>query len=79
MVTCDLVACDRADLAAQINGLRHRTAVLGAVVGLLIAMLRVSKVQLNYERLPEGNAKRILLRLPDHYSALDRGSSRPVP
>ncbi len=62
VVTCDLVACDRADLAAQINGLRHRTALLGAVVGLLIAMLRVSKVRLNYERLPEGDAKRILLR-----------------
>ena len=62
VVTCDPVACDRADLAAQINGLRHRTALLAAVVGLLIAMLRVSKVRLNYERLPEGDAKRILLR-----------------
>ncbi len=62
VVTCDLVALDRADLIAEIRQLHHRTALLGAVVGLLIAMLRVSKVQLDYVRLPEGDAKRILLR-----------------
>ncbi len=39
VVTCDLAACDRADLVAEMNELRHRTALLGAVVGLLIAML----------------------------------------
>jgi transposase InsO family protein len=37
-------------------------ALLGAVVGLLIAMLRVSKVRFDYERLPEGDAKRTFLR-----------------
>ncbi|MCP4862331.1 MAG: hypothetical protein GY902_13920, partial [Planctomycetes bacterium] len=62
MVTSDLVTCDRADLLAEIHQLHHRTALLGAVVGLLIAMLRISKVQLHYERLPDGDAKRILLR-----------------
>jgi hypothetical protein len=62
VVTSDLVACDRADLIAEIRQYRHRTALLGAVVGLLIAMLRVSKVQLNYGRLPDGDTKRILLR-----------------
>jgi hypothetical protein len=62
VVTSDLVACDRADLIAEIRQYRHRTALLGAVVGLLIAMLRVSKVQLNYGRLPEGDTKRVLLR-----------------
>ena len=62
VVTSDLVARDRADLIAEIRQYRHRTALLGAVVGLLIAMLRVSKVQLDYERLPDGDAKRILLR-----------------
>ncbi len=62
MVTSDLVAHDRADLLAEIQQLHHRTALLGAVVGLLIAMLRISKVQLDYERLPDGDAKRILLR-----------------
>ena len=41
---------------------RGRTVLLGAVVGLLIALLRVSKVQLDFERLPEGDAKRMLLR-----------------
>jgi len=62
VVTSDLVARDRADLLAEIQQLHHRTALLGAVVGLLIAMLRISKVQLDYERLPDGDAKRILLR-----------------
>ena len=50
VVTSDLVTCDRADLLAEIHQLHHRTALLGAVVGLLIAMLRISKVQLHYER-----------------------------
>ena len=62
VVTCDPTARDRADLVAEIHQLHHRTALLGAVVGLLIAMLRVSKVRLDYERLPEAGAKRILLR-----------------
>ncbi len=62
VVTDDLAARDRADLLAEIHRYHQRTALLGAVVGLLIAMLRVSKVQLDYERLPEGDAKRILLR-----------------
>ncbi len=55
VVTSDLVARDRADLLAEIHQLHHRTALLGAVVGLLIAMLRVSKVQLDYERIPDGD------------------------
>ena len=51
-----------AEMAAEIERLRRRTALLGAVVGLLIAMLRVSKVQLDYGRLPDGETKRALLR-----------------
>jgi transposase InsO family protein len=62
VISCDLPAYDLAELAAEIERLLRRTALLGAVVGLLIAMLRVSKVQLDYERLPEGDAKKILLR-----------------
>jgi putative transposase len=62
VVTCDLAGFDHTELVAEIARLRHRTALLGAVVGLLIAMLRASKVHLNYERLPDGEAKRILLR-----------------
>ena len=62
VVTSDLVARDRPDLIAEIRQYRHRTALLGAVVGLLIAILRVSQVRLNYERIPGGDGKRILLR-----------------
>jgi len=62
VVTGDLVAHDYAELAAEIERLRRRTTLLGAIVGLLVAMLRVSKVQFDYERFPEGDAKRILLR-----------------
>ena len=62
VVFCDLAEDGRGELAAEIEMLRRRTALLGAVVGLLISMLRVSKIQLDYERLPESDAKRILLR-----------------
>ena len=47
-------------------------AVLGAIVGLLAVMLRVSERQRDHERLPEGNGKRALLR------AIDR-ASKAVP
>ncbi len=62
VVTADLTADCYTEMATEIERLRRRTALLGAVVGLLIAMLRVSKVQLDYERLPEGETKRTLLR-----------------
>jgi transposase InsO family protein len=62
VVTGDLSAGDRADLVAEIHQLHHRTALLGAVVGLLLAMLRASRVRLDYDRLPEGDAKKVLLR-----------------
>jgi putative transposase len=62
VVTCDLLVRDRADLLAEIRQYQQRTALLGAIVGLLIAMLRVSKVRLDYERLPEGESKKVLLR-----------------
>jgi len=62
VISCDLATHDRAELTAEIERLRCRTSLLGAVVGLLIAVLRASKVQLDYERLPDGDAKKILLR-----------------
>ena len=62
VISCDLATHDRAELTAEIERLRCRTILLGAVVGLLIATLRASKVQLDYERLPDGDAKKILLR-----------------
>ncbi|MBW2362441.1 MAG: transposase [Deltaproteobacteria bacterium] len=62
VISCDLAAYDRTELPAELERLRRRTALLGAVVGLMVAMLRVSKVRLDYERLPGGDAKKILLR-----------------
>jgi transposase InsO family protein len=62
VIAGDLAAHDCAELAAEIERLRRRTTLLGAVIGLLIAILRVSKIRINYERLPDGDAKRILLR-----------------
>jgi len=62
VISCDLSAHDYAELTAEIERFLCRTALLGAVVGLLIALLRASKVQLDYERVPEGDAKRIFLR-----------------
>ena len=42
VVTGDLAVHDYVELAAEIERLRRRTTLLGAVIGLLIAMLRVS-------------------------------------
>jgi transposase InsO family protein len=66
----DVVATNRnsdcdAEMTAEIERLRRRTAVLGATIGLLLAMLRVSKIQLDNERLPEAEAKKTLLRAID--------------
>jgi putative transposase len=62
VVISDLATRDHSDLLVEIQELQRRMALLGAVVGLLTAMLRVSKVQFDFERLPDGNDKRILLR-----------------
>jgi len=62
VVTCDLLSAEKTELLAEMQELRHRAAVLGAIVGLLVAMLRVSERRLDHERLPEGSGKRALLR-----------------
>ena len=62
VVSCDFAGGERAELIVEIERLRRRTALLGAVVGLLNGMLRVSKARLDYERLPEAETRRILLR-----------------
>jgi len=62
VVSCDFAGGEHAELVAEIEKLRRRTALFGAVAGLLIALLRASKIRLDCERLPEGDAKRILLR-----------------
>ncbi|MAG33194.1 MAG: hypothetical protein CL908_20135 [Deltaproteobacteria bacterium] len=45
-ISSDLTAQDHAELAAEIGRLRRRAALLGAIVGLVIALLRTSKIQL---------------------------------
>jgi transposase InsO family protein len=72
VVTCDLLSAEKTELLAELQELRHRVAVLGAIVGLLVTIFRVSERQLGHERLPEGNRKRALLR------AIER-ASRVVP
>jgi putative transposase len=62
VVTSDLATRDRFDLLLEIREQQRRMALLGSVVCLLTAMLRVSKVRLDFERLPDGNDKRVLLR-----------------
>jgi hypothetical protein len=71
VVTCDLLSAEKAELLAELQELRHRVAVLGAIVGLLVAILRVSERRLGHERLPEGNGKALL-------RAIER-ASRVVP
>jgi len=66
----DVVASGRdpdsyAEMAVEIERLRRRNAALGAIVGLLAALLRVSKVKLDYARLPESQTKKTLLRAID--------------
>jgi len=62
VVTCDSLSAEKTELLAEMQELRHRAAVLRAIVGLLVVMLRVSERRLDRERLPEGNGKRALLR-----------------
>ena len=48
VVTSDLISHDRSDLLVEIQELRHRGALLGTVIGLLTAMLRVSKARFDF-------------------------------
>jgi len=68
VVTSELVACDRAALISEIHALSQRTALLAAVIGLLTAMLRVSKDRLDYERYSDGASKAVLLRAVERAS-----------
>jgi len=62
VATSELVAFDRVALISEIHALRQRTTLLAAVVGLLVAMLRVSKNRLDYERYSDDESKAVLLR-----------------
>jgi hypothetical protein len=68
VVTSELIACDRVALISENHALRQRTALLAAVIGLLAAMLRVSKNGLDYERYADGASKAVLLRAVDRAS-----------
>jgi transposase InsO family protein len=79
VVTSELIPCDRAVLISEIHALRQRTALLTAVVGLLVAMLRVSKNRLDYERYADGPSKVLLLRAIERSSkVLSLGSALRV-
>ena len=56
VVTSELVGGDRSELLAESRALRRRVALLGAMVGVLVALLRVSKSRLEFERIPEGRS-----------------------
>ena len=62
VVTSELGTCDRAALICEIHALRRRTALLTGVVGLLAAMLRVSKYRTEYDRYSDCRSKAALLR-----------------
>ena len=52
----------RLEMLAQIQELQRRVAFLGAMVGVLVALIRVSKSRLDFERIPDANSKRLILR-----------------
>ena len=62
VVSSELAGGNHLELLAEDRELRRRVALLGAVVGVLVALLRVSKTRLDLERIPESDSKRILLR-----------------
>ena len=62
VVTLEPFNQDRAQLVATITQLERRTQILGAIVRLLLALVRVSGFRLAGERLPEGTAKADVLR-----------------
>jgi hypothetical protein len=68
VVTSELIACDRAALISENLALPRRRALLAAVIGLLAAMLRVSKNGLDCERYADGASKAVLLRAVDRAS-----------
>lgn len=54
VVTAEVLNMDRIRLQAEVLKLRRRVKVLGAIIGLLVALLRALDVRLEGTRLPEG-------------------------
>lgn len=56
-IASEHVDWDRSALIAEIHGLRRRTALLAAFVGLLIVLLRAPKTRIDFNRFAEGEFK----------------------
>jgi transposase InsO family protein len=67
-VTLDVFDREKADLQAEVLKLRRRLLVCWALLGLLVALLRICGFQLKGRHLPDGKPKDLLLR------AIDRAS-----
>jgi putative transposase len=63
--TVEVLHDDRLKLLAQNRELQRRVAFLGAMVGVFVALIRVSKSRLDFERTPDENSKRLILRAID--------------
>ena len=61
VVTANILDMDHTRLQAEVLTLRGRIRILGAIVRLLLALLRALDVRRDRTRLPEGAAKRRLL------------------
>ncbi len=65
VVTADILDMDHTRLQAEVLTLRRRIRILGAIIRLLLALLRALDVRLECTRLPDGAAKSRLLRAID--------------
>jgi hypothetical protein len=60
--TAGVLDDERLKLLVQNRELQRRVAFLGAMVGVLVAVIRVSKSRLDFERIPDPTSKRVVLR-----------------
>ncbi len=60
--TVDVLDDDRLKVLAQNRELQRRVALLGAMLGVLVALIRVSKSRLDFERIPDPASKRMVQR-----------------
>ncbi len=65
VVTTGVFDKEKADLQAENLRLRRQLRICGALIGLLLAILRVSGFRLDEHRLPDGKQKALLLRAVD--------------
>ncbi len=62
VISVDVLDMRELQLQAEVLKQRRRIRLLGTVVGLLLALVRVSRFRLDGLRLPEGEARAVLLR-----------------